>query len=214
MNIDFWVDPACPFCWTTARWIVDDIAPARDLSITWRPISLKLKNNPPEGSPFFAVASFTHGLLRVMESVRTTDGNDGVFKLYWEFGSRIHHDANRDFDPADALEAVGLDTSHAGAFSNEKWDDVIRAGMDEGLALVGTDVGTPIIATTRSNGDRAGYFGPVITGKPDLQHGLAMWDGLMAMMEVDTFFELKRTRTEPPNPGPRPAPISTPAPIR
>ncbi len=206
MDIDYWVDPACPFCWTTARWVVDDIKPARDLDITWRPISLKFKNEPPEDSPYFAVANFTHGLLRVMESVRTTDGNDGVFKLYWEFGSRIHHDGDYDFDPAKALAAVGLDVSHAAAFDDDSWDTVIRAGMDEGLALVGTDVGTPIIAATRSNGEPAGYFGPVITRKPDLEHGLAMWDGLMAMMEVDTFFELKRTRNEMPNPGDRPAP--------
>jgi hypothetical protein len=206
VNLDFWVDPACPFCWATARWAVDEVQPHRDLDITWRPISLFFKNEPGPDSPFYERAKFTHGLLRVMESVRATDGNDAVFKLYWEFGSRIHHDGATAFDPADALSAVGLDTSHAAAFTDESWDAVIRAGMDEGLALVGTDVGTPIIAIENSNGAKAGYFGPVITRIPSTEKSVAMWDALVTMMDVDSFFELKRTRTEGPDPGARPEP--------
>jgi hypothetical protein len=135
-----------------------------------------------------------------MESVRAAAdtpeaGNDGVFKLYWEAGSRIHHDGNRDFTATELLEAVGMDTSHADAFDDEKWDTIMRSEMDAGLALVGQDVGTPIIAIERSDGEQAGYFGPVINKVPPKDKGLAMWDGLVAMMEVDSFFELKRTRS-------------------
>ena len=204
--VDFWVDPACPFCWATARWAVDEVAPHRDIDITWRPISLFFKNQPEPGSAYHEVSAFTHGLLRVMESVRTTDGNDGVSKLYWEFGSRIHHDGERSFDPAKALTEVGLDESHAAAFDDESWDVVIRESMDEALALVGDDVGTPIIALENSDGVRAGYFGPVISSIPTTDKSVKMWDALVAMMDVDSFFELKRTRTEAPDPGERPAP--------
>jgi hypothetical protein len=183
----------------TARWVVDDVQPERDLQVTWKPISLLFKNEPPEDSNYFGPANFTHKLLRVMESVKAAAatpeaGNDAVFKLYWEAGSRIHHDGNRDFTATELLEAVGLDTSHAVAFDDEQWDTIIRSEMDAGLALVGQDVGTPIIAIERSDGERAGYFGPVINKVPPKDKGLAMWDGLVAMMEVDSFFELKRTR--------------------
>lgn len=204
-TIEFWVDPACPFCWATARWAVDEVAPARDLDIQWRPISLLFKNQPPEDSPYFEGVNFTHRMLRVMESVRTEAGNDGVFKLYWELGSRIHHDGARDFTAEDALAAVGLDTKHAAAFDDESWDTVIRDGMDDGLGLVGNDVGTPIIAKQNSNGERVGYFGPVITKVPKGDEAVKLWDALDAMMDVDGFFELKKTRTEGPNPGDRPS---------
>ena len=80
----------------TARWVVDEVAPRRDLDITWQPISLLFKNEPEEDSDYYAPVAFTHNLLRVMESVRTTDGNSAVFDLYWEFGRRIHHDRDRD----------------------------------------------------------------------------------------------------------------------
>jgi hypothetical protein len=150
-------------------------------------------------------------MLRVLESVRAAAatpeaGNADVFKLYWELGSRIHHDKDVDFDIGDALASVGLDTAHAAAAGDDSWDTVIRAGMDDGLGLVGTDVGTPIIATENSGGERAGYFGPVITEVPTQDASLKMWDALMAMMDVDGFFELKRTRTDGPNPGARPTP--------
>ena len=88
MKIEIWVDPTCPFCWTTAKWVVEDVEPHRDLDITWRPISLLFKNSPEPESPYYEPSVFTHGLLRIMESVRVTDGNEGVFKLYWEAGAR------------------------------------------------------------------------------------------------------------------------------
>ena len=81
--------------------------------------------------------------------------------------------------------------------------------MDEALALVGDDVGTPIIAFANSDGVKAGYFGPVISRIPTTEKGVAMWDALVTMADVDSFFELKRTRTESPDPGDRPTPALT-----
>jgi len=186
----------------TARWVVDEVLPARDLSITWQPISLFFKNEPEEGSDYYAATFFTHRLLRVLESVRA-DGGD-VQALYIEYGRRIHHDEDRDFDPADALDAVGLDRTHAKAFDDDSWDAGIRSRMDEGLALCGDDVGTPIIAMADRNGDKAGYFGPVITRVPDTEASLDLWDALQTMISVPGFWELKRTRTEKPEFGERP----------
>ena len=94
----------------------------------------------------------------------------------------------------------------AAAFDHDSWDSVIRAGMDEGLELVGNDVGTPIIAFDNSDGVKAGYFGPIISRIPTTEKSVAMWDALVTMMDVDSFFELKRTRTEGPQPGDRPLP--------
>jgi hypothetical protein len=182
------------------------VQPHRDIDITWRPISLFFKNQPDPESSWYEGSKFTHGLLRVMESVRTTDGNDGVFRLYWELGSRIHHDKEFPFDPAEALRTVGLDVSHAAALDDDSWDVVIREGMDAGLELVGNDVGTPIIAFENTSGATAGYFGPIISRIPSTEKSLAMWDALVTMMDIDSFFELKRTRTERPQPGERPLP--------
>lgn len=157
---------------------------------------------------------FTHGLLRVMESVRAASADEAsanrdVFRLYWEFGAKVNHERDYTFDPGDVLELLGLDRSHADAASDEAWDVPIAERMDQGLSLVGDDVGTPIIAVARSDGEQVGYFGPVITQVPRGDKATALWDALMVMMDTDGFFELKKTRTEGPNPGERPEPITS-----
>ena len=181
----------------TARWVVDEVKDQRDLQITWQPFSLLLKNQPTEGTPYYDGVLQTYKMLRVMESVRASEGNDGVFALYWELGARIHHDKDRDFNIADALEAAGLPATHAEAFEDERFDTEIRNRHDAGLALTGDDVGTPIIAMDTPGG-RQGIFGPVITAVPNSEDSLRLWDGMVAMMSVDGFWELKRTRTRRP----------------
>ena len=188
----------------TARWVVDEVQPARDLNITWQPISLLFKNDPDPDSDYYCNSNFTRKLMRVMESVRAAEGDEALGALYWEYGRRLHHDKDWDFTAADALAAVGYDTSHAAAFDDESWDREIRKRMDEGLALCGDNVGTPMIALKDRNGVKQGYFGPVITRVPPREDSPAMWDALVVMMNVAGFWELKRTRTERPEFGARP----------
>jgi hypothetical protein len=188
----------------TARWVVDEIVPAREVKVTWQPISLLEKNQPDPDSEYYGPVLKTHKHLRVMESVRTTGGNDAVLALYWELGRRIHHDKDLDFDVADALTAAGLDPSHAAAEDDESWDTVIREKMAVGLELAGNDIGTPIIALDNDDGERVALFGPVITRVPDREHSLRMWDAYVALATTPGFWEVKRTRTERPDFGERP----------
>ena len=124
--------------------------------------------------------------------------------LYFEFGARIHHDKALEFDPADALVSAGLDPAHAEAFTDASFDAVIKESMDDGLGLTGNDVGTPIIAKVNAVGQRVGYFGPVITRVPERADALKLWDCLDGLMDIEGFWELKRTRTESPDFGDRP----------
>ncbi|MGI9603662.1 MAG: disulfide bond formation protein DsbA [Acidimicrobiales bacterium] len=187
----------------TARWVVD-IAPARDLNIRWRSISLLFKNEPDPDSGYYEMTARTHNLLRVMEAVRAGEGDAAVGALYTEFGRRIMHDHDFNFDVAEALGAVELDPKYASAFEDEQWDTVIRTDMDEGLALTGDDVGTPIIAWDKDNGERIGLFGPVISRRLEQDDALRLWDAFKTMGDVPGFWEVKRTRTEDPDFGPRP----------
>jgi hypothetical protein len=189
----------------TARWVVDEVQPHRDLDITWQPISLLFKNEPSEDSEYFPPVQFTHKLLRVMERVRAAEGDAAVKDLYWELGARIHHDGDRAFDPADALESAGFDRAHAAAFDDETFDDEIRSRMQVGLDLAGNDIGTPIIAFDDEDGERVALFGPVITRVPTPELSLRLWDGFVACATTPGFWELKRTRTERPEFGDRPS---------
>lgn len=200
MHIDFWFDPACPFCWATSRWI-NRVAPHRDLGVTWRPISLLFKNELEPGHPFYERTRRTADLLRVVEAVRAGGDEATIGALYTEFGRHIHNRQQPDFDVAAALESVGLDPAYADALTDESYDPAIKASMAEGLALTGPDVGTPLIALDTSAG-RVGFFGPVITELPSVEDSVDLWDGFVKLTDKQVFFELKRTRTVAPTPPP------------
>ena len=202
-SVRFWVDPICPWCWVTSQWI-REIADERDLEITWEPISLLIKNEPAPDSAFYDPLQWSYGLLRVMESVRSTEGEAAVGDLYVEYGRRIHHDGVRMFDAALALDAIGLDPAHAAATTDEQWDKEITSRMESGLALVGNDVGTPIISFFAADGREVAIFGPVITKVPEREKALRLWDTVVTLTELEEFWELKRTRTSRPEFGARP----------
>lgn len=189
----------------TARWVVEEVAPARDLKITWQPISLMVKNEVGPDSDHYAPVYKTHQMLRVMEALRAELGEDAVHRWYLLSGTTVHHDGRRDeVDLADMLEHLGFDRELAAAADDEQWDVEIKARMDEGLALVGDDVGTPIIAFTADDGIKRGIFGPVITRVPTGEQALKVWDSMHHFTTMDGFWELKRTRTERPEFGDRP----------
>ncbi|MEZ5279894.1 MAG: hypothetical protein R2770_05430 [Acidimicrobiales bacterium] len=143
----------------TARWVVDAVAPERNLDVEWKSISLYFKNEiDDETSPVYA----THRLLRVFESVKASLGNEAAQAFYWECGRQIHHDGRRDeITPEGILEAAGIDVSHAAAADDaQTWDPVIRQAMQEGLDLAGTDIGTPIIAFENALGRQGRLLRP------------------------------------------------------
>ena len=207
--VEFWVDPVCPWCWVTARWMIDRVQPATGVQVIWQPISLLFKNSPAPDSAYYPPVAATHRMLRVMEQIRLAHGDDAAGRFYQHMGTRIHHDRLLDADPTNVdltaeLTACALDGAFADAADDDRLDDVIRERMQIGLDLVGDDVGTPIIALDGVDGHRVGVFGPVITRVPDIETSVELWRAMVTMARTDGFWELKRTRTERPDFGERP----------
>lgn len=198
MRIDFFFDPSCPWCWATSRWLTE-VAPQRDVDIHWRSFSLYEKNKELESEyaqKHRSSSQAAHRLLRVAEALRADTGNNAVAAFYTETGARVHQDVQEleDVDAGDVLRAIGAAESHASATTDDTWDAVIRASMDEALALAGGEIGVPCIAYDQ----KAAYFGPVITPAPQGEGALELFDALATMARMDGFFELKRTRDRRP----------------
>jgi hypothetical protein len=117
---------------TTSQWI-RRIADEKNLEISWEPISLFVKNEVQPDSKSYERVAWTHGLLRVMESVRAAGHEARLGDLYTEYGRRIHHEGERNWDAALALKSVGLDESHASAADDEAWDVPMLPRMNEVL---------------------------------------------------------------------------------
>ncbi len=89
-----------------------------------------------------------------------------------------------------ALKEVGADENLASAESDSSFDNAIIASHEAGIALVGSDVGTPIIAI-----EGTAFFGPVISPAPRGEEAGKLWDGVLLAASYPGFFEIKRSRS-------------------
>jgi ribosomal protein L31E len=197
--VDLWFDPACPFAWVTSRWLLE-VEQVRPIEPRFRFMSLHFLNEDKDvPEDYKARAAKAMGSIRVVAAAAAKHGEEYVGRLYTELGTRLHNQGMskqperlREVNEA-ALDAVGLDKNLADAMESEEWDETIRASHDEGITLVGQEVGTPIIRVGAN-----AFFGPVITKIIRGEDAGRLWDGVLAVTEFDDFFELKRTRTRRP----------------
>ena len=193
--VDFWFDPACPWAWMTSRWM-DEVAAHRDVEVRWHVMSLAVLNEGRDlPEEYRRRIDEAWAPVRVIVAA-ARDHGDGVVKpLYDAMGTRRHPGGRSDTASivAEALAEVGLPAEVAAVGETTEVDDLLRASHAEAIALVGDEVGTPVVAI-----DGVGYFGPVVTPAPTGQAALDLFDGLVLMTRVPGFYELKRTRTSGP----------------
>ncbi|MFZ9671412.1 MAG: disulfide bond formation protein DsbA, partial [Candidatus Nanopelagicaceae bacterium] len=119
-------------------------------------------------------------------------GKEITLPLYTAISSRIHlkkMDVGQELF-TQALKEVGADENLASAESDSKFDNAIIASHEAGIALVGSDVGTPIIAV-----EGTAFFGPVISPAPKGEEAGKLWDGVLLAASYPGFFEIKRSRS-------------------
>ncbi|CAN7319157.1 DsbA family protein [Pseudarthrobacter oxydans] len=192
---DFWFDPLCPFAWITSRWI-GEVEGVRDIETDWHVMSLAVLNEGRDLEPAYRESmDNAWGLVRVIIAAQQQHGDATVKALYDAMGSLIHETGEKDRDVVitKALADCGLPATLAAAASTDAFDDQLRASHQEGISLVGQDVGTPVVAF---NG--TAFFGPVLTRIPRGEEAGKLWDATTAIAAYPHFFELKRSRTEQP----------------
>ena len=185
--VDFWFDPLCPWAWLTSRWILE-AARVRPIAPRFRVMSLAILNDR-------AADDSSWGPARTCAAAAEEHGDEVLLPLYTALGTR-RHVHGRDFDRAtveEALEEVGLPTDLADAMTSEKYDEQLRASHQRAMDLVGEDVGTPVIAF-----HECAIFGPVVTPAPKGEDAGKLWDGVALVMGTPGFYELKRSRLQPP----------------
>ena len=192
---DFWFDPLCPFAWITSRWI-GEVEAVREIQTEWHVMSLAVLNEGRDLDPAYRESmDNAWGMVRVIIAAQEEHGPGVVKPLYDAMGSLIHDGGEKDraLVITKALAECGLPASLAGAATTDTYDQQLRASHEEGISLVGQDVGTPVVAF---NG--TAFFGPVLTRIPRGEEAGRLWDATTVLAAYPHFFELKRSRTERP----------------
>lgn len=208
-DLEFFIDPVCPWCWITSRW-VKEVQRQRAYDVTWRFISLKMINEHRTEAWYTPEYRAGHAAgtagLRVAAALRHAHGNDAVDAFYTELGTRIHPGGRGDdFRLAtvelitESLTAASLPTELAAAARDESFDALLREETDLAFERTGKDVGTPIITFRPGTGEEASFFGPVIASIPRGHEATQLWDAIELIATSSGMAELKRSNRARPD---------------
>jgi hypothetical protein len=206
-RVDFFVDPSCPWAWITSRWVTE-VAPHRDLSVTWQSYCLEIRDDygvaPAVPAKLreivIAAHAVSHRMLRIFEAARARVGEDAVDALYTEWGPRFFAEAaRRETVLADCVAACGLAPDLVEAADDDKWDTPIVEAMEVAYAFGGPKTQTPTIVV---GGDPPhGFKGPVMAPAPTGDAAVRLWDAIQVVSQEPGFFEVTRPRANPPRPA-------------
>lgn len=206
-DLEFYFDPVCPFCWVTSQW-VRNVERKRPLSVDWRPLSLRILNEPIgyDTRPAAYPDAHQRGLemLRVVAAARRSHGWKVVGDLYEAMGEAVWHapspeeptfeavldDTSRPRDLDKILTKAGLPADLAEAANDMSFDDELRTETTEAVERAGGEVGTPILSFEPPDGPA--FFGPVIDKAPDGDEAVELWDSISTLARWEGFAELKR----------------------
>ncbi|MCX4573000.1 DsbA family protein [Streptomyces sp. NBC_01571] len=197
--VDFWFDPVCPWTWLTSRWLLE-VGKARPITISWHVMSLAVLNEGrldelPEHHRVLMGQAWAP--VRVLIAASRAHGPAVLEPLYTALGTRFHLREEPRTRPTieAALRDAGLPTSLADAGDTDACDAELRASHREGISLVGSDVGSPVIAVPGPGTDKVAFFGPVVTPAPRGEEAARLWDATLTVASTPGFYEIKRTRT-------------------
>ncbi len=199
MDIDFYFDPSCPFCWVTSRFVLL-AANKREININWRLFSLAIKNgelDEKEDNGYNHLPA--HRVERVLLAASRQGADLG--EMYKLFGIRhfLSGDEYSDEVITDVLGQLKLDKNLFSAADDESLDQELRKSTDEAVGIVGQDIGVPTIVFKKENGEKTGFFGPVILTLPEMDEAVEQWDALVTLANSSNFYELKRGRDGSPD---------------
>jgi hypothetical protein len=198
-SLSFFFDPSCPWTWLTSRWFVEATA-RRGRPVRWRAFSLACITDGDDRDERTRVRlDHAQRALRVVESLTAEERHDAAGDFYTELGTRVHP-GGEPLDRAACLaagEAAGVDDV-AARLDDESLDEVVRASFEEIRDVLGDDVGSPAV---RLDATGAALFGPLVSPAPTGAEADRLLAATMTLLELPTFYELKRSRTGGPQFG-------------
>ncbi len=198
--VDFWFDAVCPYSWTASRWL-QEVGERSQLRVRHHVMSLYFLNQDRTdvAAEYRRSVEGSRGPPKVATGVAVKFGQEVLADFYIAFRERVfdvwHRPTAAEYHEVIrvALAELRLPVGLEDAMESDDYDAPMRLSHDAGVALVGGEVGTPIASI-----GRVAFFGPVLNGIPRGEKALEVFEGARLLAGYPQFYELKRTRTQPP----------------
>jgi DSBA-like thioredoxin domain len=199
VDVEFFFDPVCPWCWITSRWVVN-VQAQRQLRVGWRFISLDIVNaDVPLVAGRRGIYRVGRQSLRVADELCSREGNEAVGAYYTGLGTLIHKQQRRAELIADplvvirlALTSAGLDSSYAEHALDRSHDVTLARDTSIALDRAGADLGAPILTLGVGTAAAKSFFGPVLPKAPTGADAVRLWDAVETLA-VSGVAEIKRS---------------------
>jgi predicted DsbA family dithiol-disulfide isomerase len=190
-KIRFHFDPACPWCYLTARW-VERLEALGAVEADWGVFSLALANGDGRGPSEQALRTAVH--------VRHGHGQQACGRFYLALGARVHERGAAVDDPAviaAALDDIALEPALCEKAQADEgtWNEVIAE--HERLVERTRSFGVPTIVL--DGGEGPAIFGPVISEVPSDEDAVELYRHVAWLTRHQAFSELKRDRSIDPD---------------
>lgn len=195
-SIELYVDPICPFSWVSSRWLLD-AAGATGRRVAMRQMSLAMLNEGRDVPPAQRARLEWSGRVgRVFAAATDEGGPDAFGALYETLGDLVCKGPGDTADSSvkEALAATSFSPALVDALDDPVWDETVRAAHQRSQDVLGGPGGSPIIAV-----DGTGFFGPVLTGLPARDAGVALLDAVLTAASTREFAVLQRPYQGPPS---------------
>jgi protein-disulfide isomerase-like protein with CxxC motif len=198
--IRFHLDPRCPWCWQTSKWIrqLDRLGV---VEVSWGLFSLEVVNFDKPIAEFDAARSVAAPSQRTLVAVRDAEGQAAAGRFYAAIGTR-YFDLEQDLAAASTIQGALTDAGLATDYYDRAladwgtWDTVLAEHLD--LVDNTASFGVPTIRLDGGTGPV--IFGPVISNPPSNDDdAVALWQHVSWLIRYPEFSELKRNRTIDPD---------------
>ena len=192
-EVTIWLDPVCPYSWTTARWL-RAVADKEAFGLRWELMSLAVLNEgrelpPPQAERIRA----SRDVGRLFASLGQALDNDGMWSAYLAFGEGFF-ERGAPFDDSlvgEVRRASAAAGPHEQSLSDESLDAAVRASHERGQQALGDSGGSPIVRVGAS-----AFFGPVLTSLPGEAAGLELYQALATLAAIPEFSQRQRPRPD------------------
>lgn len=188
LTVGFRVDPACPWCWITSRWIAE-AAEVRDITVEYRLFALSIVNRDSAKESYREALARMEGEMRLLVAVRRRGGQEALQGVYTEIGEARHErgEASDDALLRRALVAAGLDAALLTEASQDP-STLAELTAEHEAATVAGAFGVPTIELDGC----APMFGPVIDARITGEAAGELWDHTEWAIRNPHVLEFKR----------------------